>query len=503
MSQLRVVSSVLDAFHRNGIRYCHWKSNAHVAEGLCGETDLDLLVDRKQAREVGLILAAAGFRRFDSVFATRYPAIEDYIALDCDTGKLSHCHIHYRLVVGQAFLKGYRLPWEEMVLDTRQWRTDVGMFVAEPAVEMLLLIIRAALKLGTRDRLRRLVGRGGPEPSIIAEFEWLRQQVDHDRCVELSRRQLGEAAATMVGEILDRGLTGDRLVRFLRSANAKLTFLRIYGPIHSRVFRWLREMVWIEASIGARYLHRPRLRHRALPTGGLRVAFIGADGSGKSSLSRDVERVFSKKLDTVRIYFGSGDGSASLLRWPLRLLLAFIRRLGGPGARGNATRQTRGQTRAMFRLGDGVLALGRACWALALSLEKRQKLRAAWMASNRGMLVIADRYPQAQVMGLNDGPLLHRWLDHSNFLLRSLARWEAAPYEWADAHPPDLVIRLNVAPEAALARKPLMAPDDIQRRIAAIRSLTFRPPAVTVEVDANRPYDEVRRMVLKEIWEHM
>lgn len=503
MSSLGVVSRLLDMLHNRGIRYCHWKSNAHLNDSVSGHADLDILVDYRQASEVQAILAFAGYRRISNVFSTRYPAIEDFIALDADAGRLSHCHVHYRLVLGERLLKGYRVPWEELVLSTRQWRPDVGIFVAEPAIEMILLILRGALKLRTRDHLLRLVGARYADGAMKHEFEWLRARIDPARCIELCKRELGEEAAHVVEEILALGLTPRRLTRFRRAARATLSRFRIFGPFHSRLVRWLREMAWTEATISTRYLHLARLRHRVLPTGGVRVAFVGADGSGKSSLCRDVEMVFSKKLDVVRIYFGSGDGPASWFRWPLRLLLNVVRRLRGGGLRTRSNEDTNGGGQARALLAGKCLVLAKAFWALVLSLEKRQKLRAAWMASNRGALVIADRYPQAQVVGFNDGPLLHRWMNHPNPLLRSLARWEAAPYEWAEACPPDLVFRLNVSAEAALKRKSSTSWDEVQRRIAAVRSITFRPPAITIEIDADLPYDQVRRVVLKEIWEHL
>src|SRR6266508_3511029 len=99
---------------------------------------------------------------------------------------------------------------------------------------------------------------------------------------------------------------------------------------------------------------------------------------------------------------------------------------------------------------------GRIPWALTLSFEKRAKLRRMIRARNRGLIVICDRYPQSQVPGFNDGPLLAHWGQHSWALCRALARWEARPYDDAALDPPDLVIKLVLAPEVALTRRPEM-----------------------------------------------
>ncbi|HWL90278.1 MAG TPA: hypothetical protein VNP90_02835, partial [Actinomycetota bacterium] len=42
------LARLLDDLADHGVRFCHWKSNEHLAAGLAGRTDLDLLVDADQ-----------------------------------------------------------------------------------------------------------------------------------------------------------------------------------------------------------------------------------------------------------------------------------------------------------------------------------------------------------------------------------------------------------------------------------------------------------------------
>jgi thymidylate kinase len=141
----------------------------------------------------------------------------------------------------------------------------------------------------------------------------------------------------------------------------------------------------------------------------------------------------------------------------------------------------------------------RPLWALTLSYEKRRKLRRASQARNRGIIVVSDRYPQNQVMGFNDGPLLRHWLNHRSWFLRALARWEGAPYRWAEEFPPDLVIKLNISPDVACLRKPEMEPAESRRRVETIRGLAF-PMSDIVEIDADAPLEEVLLKVKRAIW---
>ena len=157
-----MVRDLLDRLHERGIAYCHWKSNQHVLQGMLGETDLDVLVAKDRLVEMTEVLCQAGYKRFRAVPSSEYPAIEDYLAMDQSTGKLVHLHLHYRLVAGEPHLKGYRLPWESVVLSSRVFLGEHGIYTSCPEVEIILLIVRAALKLRMRDGILALLGRSYP-----------------------------------------------------------------------------------------------------------------------------------------------------------------------------------------------------------------------------------------------------------------------------------------------------------------------------------------------------
>jgi len=134
-------------------------------------------------------------------------------------------------------------------------------------------------------------------------------------------------------------------------------------------------------------------------------------------------------------------------------------------------------------------------WAALVSLEKGSKLRAAWRAVARGMVVVTDRYPQGENIHYNDGPQLHR----SRWSPDWLRRYEARAYALAGRMPPDLVIKLDVEPETAARRETDMSPAVIAERIAAVRQLAF-PGARVVLVNAEQPLAEVLRAVRREVW---
>src|SRR5438067_1785022 len=207
---LLVADQLLDAMHDAGVTYCHWKSNEHVAAGLRGLTDLDLLVDRRQAMQAQAILTRTGFKRFTPAAGMGYPAIEDYIALDAATGRLLHCHLHYRLVAGEAHLKGYRLPWEDAFLEHRRWDAAGRLYVADPNLELLALLARFVTKLGPLHVARHLLGRPLVAHGWLHEYPWLRERIDVDRCTRYAGELLGEEAAGALSALLAAPLSSGR-----------------------------------------------------------------------------------------------------------------------------------------------------------------------------------------------------------------------------------------------------------------------------------------------------
>src|SRR3989442_1480600 len=178
----------------------------------------------------------------------------------------------------------------------------------------------------------------------------------------------------------------------------------------SRLLAWRRELSALVAKLNRRRLRIARPMRRTLSTGGVMVAFLGSDGAGKSTLTRALASLLAQKLDVFLMYFGSGDGPGSLLRWPLRVARRVTERLG---LLSRPARQD-GATSAGADGGGGIgpgrryrplQSFGLVLWALALAVEKRRKLRASWQARSHGMLVLTDRYPPEQLAGCTDVPL--------------------------------------------------------------------------------------------------
>ena len=499
---LGLVRALLARLHADNVLYCHWKSNEHLRESMLGRTDLDLLFDRRSHITLAGILAELDFKRFSAVPWREYPGIEDYLGMDRDTGTLVHLHVHYRLTLGERYIKGYRLPWEERVLTERVLNEREGIFTADPAIEALLLVTRMALKIRLRDRIASWTGRrryfvGG----ALRERRWLAERLTSDELIERTRLLVGDLAARqLVAIVFSSAPSIDQLLAFARCVSPQLAERRTYGGLEARLRRWGRE--W--RGIWARWIMRQREpARRVSPRGGVNVALIGADGAGKSTLVREAAKWLGAKLDVTVTYGGSGAGSAGLPRRALKGLGRMLRRPPRPSPGERLDERSPGvddgDAEPVFRW--TLQSVGRVLAALALDRERRSRLARARRLTNMGAIVLSDRYPQNQFLGFNDGPSLAAWADRGPLLVRWAARRERATFQLFNASPPDLVIKLLVPFDVAAARKSDTPPLQLLRKIAAVRALRFPADTRVAEINADAPLPEVLLAVKRAIWD--
>jgi thymidylate kinase len=249
-------------------------------------------------------------------------------------------------------------------------------------------------------------------------------------------------------------------------------------------------MFLVLAVLNRRFLELPILARRPAPGGGVLIAFVGVDGSGKSTQVRQASAWLASEIDVITKYFGSGDGRASFWFRPLKRVAEAI------GSRLREKPRGASHGRVSDRPAGPLYSVLFAIWALAVAWDKRVKLISAQRAVSRGFVVVTDRYPQNEIPGYNDGPLLHRLA----FAPRWLIDWERSVYQLAQRTPPDLVLKLHVGAATVARREPDMRPDLIQQRIEWLKRLSCGG-AKCVSIDASAPLAEVTRIVRRAIWD--
>jgi hypothetical protein len=480
---LEPLRRLFDCLNQSDIRYCHWKSNEHLDPSFVGATDVDALFDRAAVGPLTRLLVQLGFKRFVVKPGRGYPGIEDYVGCDEATGTLTHLHVHYQLTLGEKFLKGHRLPWEERYLETRVFDEGHGLYVADPRLELIVLVVRQAMKLRLRDRVAALLGREFFRGGMQREFRWLVERTDPADVRALAAELVGERAAALFPAMIAAGRPSTAQLRRLRRlADPAFREYRLYGASGAAV-RATRS--WATCSSG--WL---MFGHAALPA---------------PSLWRVTITVGAEAPASPRWWARSTAGCRARSAWsPLTAARA-------PGRRAcrvptcsawRARRRLRGQwaRRPTRRPSGGRLSRPQPPAASGCCPGARAGAGALDARRARSQDVRPDRIPQSQFPGMNDGPRLTAWLDSPSRLRRWAARREREAFRLSALVPPDLVIKLHVPPEVALRRKPETPREQVERGARLLRELRWPATTRVVDLDATLPLDEVIVRAKRAVW---
>lgn len=214
------------------------------------------------------------------------------------------------------------------------------------------------------------------------------------------------------------------------------------------------------------------------------IAVIGCDGSGKSTLTADLVAHLRAQRPVKLLYLGQSSGriGEAIQRLPL---------IGAPFGRYLARKAERTHSRK-----DTPPGLAAIVVIYLLSLWRAHKFRRMLALDRRGTLVIADRYPQAEVPGFHfDGPGLGAVITEG-WLARKLAARELRLYQWMAGHAPALVIRLNIDAETAHARKPDHKLERLRAKVAVLPTLRFNGARI-LDLDGRDPYAQVLAAALR------
>ena len=204
------------------------------------------------------------------------------------------------------------------------------------------------------------------------------------------------------------------------------------------------------------------------------IAVVGCDGSGKSTVTEALRLWMSERQPTQICHLGkqSGNIGRRIARLPL---------LGGKLDKSIHAKAQKAQTDK----GPGV---GAALVIYLFSMRRVRRFARMMKLREAGNAIIGDRFPQLGVPGPMDGLGLAN--ARQDGIVGWLARAERRRYAAMVANKPDLVLRLNVSLDVAMARKPDHRASSLARKVADVPRLTFEGAPI-VEIDAELPLAEV------------
>lgn len=478
---------LIEAFEREDIGYCYFHSASRAAAATAGQSDLDLLIARVDHDRAVALLQRCGFRHWPDAALRQSPMVESYLAYDRDAGVIVHAHVHFRLLLGPPLSKTHRLPIEDTLVRRSAFQPDIGVRTLAAVDEAMLLALRDCLERSWLDpvAVKRRRADGVKRQNAVAALAGL---VDHDSLRQRAAEVFDEALAPDIVDCFFAGGTSSassprrRLRRALRS-------YRIANGLELRVRALATGVVFLFGHLNRRFLGLPRAARRRAPGGGVIIALVGVDGSGKSTQLAQLRSWLGAEIDVMPCYFGTGDGRPSFLLAPFKMLAPLIARMIRTKPKGAS------HGKISDRPPGPVYSLLFSIWACAVALDKRRKLILVRRAIARGLVVVTDRYPQNENAAFNDGPLLHRTPSAPQWL----KRFEARVYEMARHTPPDLVIKLHVDQDVVAKREPDMDKSLILARVAWLKELRFAG-AKTVSIDARAPLADVTQSVRDAVW---
>jgi thymidylate kinase len=243
-----------------------------------------------------------------------------------------------------------------------------------------------------------------------------------------------------------------------------------------------------------------------LSAGGIVIAFVGPEATGKSTLVSETKKFLGQAFAARSIH--AGKPPSTWITAPINIFLPLVRqwmpqmrmsRLEGHVSQPDledAPVKTKGLSGVVYALRS-----------VSLAWDRRRLLVHARRLAANGEIVVCDRYP-SEMIGAMDSPRLHEEPDAHGFLPRIfnwLARLEQRFYQ--QIPPPDLALILKVSVETARQRnrdriKVGKETDEyLESRHRQARQWMKSGTKYIREIDTEQSLDDTISCVKKAVWE--
>ena len=473
----KFIFSLFNEFNARDVKYCHFKSNNNLVPAANGVDDLDLLLDPSSLDTFSEIIAAFGIRMAHDRGTEPTPYVYHYFGADPDTGLLVHLHVYFKIVTGGSIFKNHWLRTEKMLLNQRTLDKETNIFIPCAEADCILFVIRKMIEQPSPVEnflfYRDIV-------NINKELSWLLERVDKNRMLKMVDEWLPELDSQFFEVCLD-ALADQRSIiwRVKLGLKMRATFdNKVRNAISAEISR---SVVFVVAYIRGKF--KVKRKKRYVFPGGLLIAFVGSEASGKSTLSKDAATWYGERFDVCHVHMGKPPKNwRTLLFWKM---ISFY----------SLTKSLFKRKESKLVNEDSVVALNLPhpllCWLD--SLDRREHLKACFGKLMQGCTVITDRYPSEHM----DGPRIKE----RSRITKLLARWERANYQGMPH--PDLVIKAVAPLELTISRNNLReCPEPevfVRARYKLAQKIHF-DYAEMITIDTSVDYATSLREVRRAIW---
>ena len=470
---LKVFKALFDALHKDGIKFCNWKSHYDVQNQLNGNGDLDLFVPFSNKASFEAAINPIGFRRFNSYQAS-HSFIEHYYGLDSNSGKFAHIHVYFKIVTGEHISKNYILPLDPFIIANSNYAIDIP--TVNESAKITIFLIRHFLKIGSPFGLLqywRELDKHMSEWRLI-DFRGLDTHIPE---INLTAGELEKMAEVYISSGL--------VANFILAINFKYKLRRF------RRRSFFKHQAYIARNVLTRVTNRIFLKRKKLFSPGRVVAICGLDGTGKSSLVETLDKHFSIHFCVKRLHLGrpSSSSMSFIIRPFLAIRTRYFALVGG------------GVSEARNRLEAKNISIIYALRSVLLAYDRKVESNRAHNLSDKGYLVICDRYP-GLLSGKMDSPRIPHDL-HRGRVYQYCYRVEQHLYH--TIRPAEMLFHLQAPVEVAIERNNNRekvgkeTEDELRERFFVNSGATFLA-ATYKYVDATASQDKVLNEVMNSIW---
>lgn len=486
---LELVKDLVDQLDSQNVCYVHFKSNEHIDQSVNGDTDFDILVDRSCANDFERVLRELEFKRFVSPVRAAYPGVDDWIGMDWTTGKFIHLHTHYQLVTGKSGYKNYVLPWADIAMESREKDDETGLFMVSPEFELVELYSRIVAKMARRKDRRAMRSGYTLQGDNLKEAKWLWERVEREKLENTKEQCFGKAGLLLdTGLLFKEKLSAEEYSDFRKVVLDKLSCHERAGMKHVDFHSWVHSWRTRINRKRKKYFFLPDIQQKKFcHTGGLLIAFLGVDGSGKTTVTGEIRSWLNWKLETSHMSLGVGREKQSLLAKAKRKVKKLLGRSTAPYLSAGLTSEapveiTRHNTRVQKK-------------KLRFAKKVSRDIRRIHSYCLNGGIMVVDRYPQTQFAGIADGPKV-------NAAYPEMQEKELEYLSIIDEIQPDIVFKLMVPVEVSQERRPEDAREVLEKKYEILQQVTY-PKSTVIEVDATQPLDQELLFIKRKIWENL
>ena len=493
---LEICKQLFSLWNDNSVKYCHWKSNEHLMEGLEGKTDLDVYVAPSDKDLAESLLVTCRFIKCLTQKGSRYPNVCEWMGLDVATGHLVHVHLHYQIITGTKFCKEYVFPIDDLIVSTRTLDQDTNVYVTNPNLEIIILFCRIALKAKKKKRIC-------PSLNDRREIDYLKSLVQSETVLELCNQLLGSHAEEFHSLIFKPSISSKEWYRVYQIATKWLYPYRKYSKLHVFLRHHYYNLRSLCIHVANKKYNRYFINKKTMPGRSVAICFLGQDGSGKSTVTIELCKWLNWKIAAHRFYLGSGDHYNGLLKRVITKGAKIKHRStqqktsSNPNTSLSTSPKKRKKNLKNFflfiLLSMNRLIVARRAYKEVLRSEKYRK---------KGGIPLFDRFPQNQFEGIYDGPKIaesyrETGLDYS--IVKMMAKKEQQYITKIQEYQPQLVFKLMLSPEESIRRKPFENLAAVTRKHEITKQLKFPNSTIHI-VDATQDYEQELVFIKKEIW---